>query len=376
MDRFRAVICGGGIAAVEGLLRLRGLAGDSVQIDLVAPNEKLVYRPLAVKQPFAAGPPKSYPLKEISADCDAEWHKDSLAWVDAKAGVVHTGGGQAIEYDALLIAVGGREIEPYEHARTFRAAEADATYQGVLQDVEEGYSSSIAFILPVGPVWPLPIYELALMTAERARSMCIDGLQLTLITPEARPLGIFGEKASVAISERLEQAGIELYPSALATVPQKGQLLVQPQAVELRPERMIAMPRIEGPAIRGIAGGGAHGFLPIDRDCCVPQTDGRVFAAGDAAAYPIKHGGVGAQMADAAASAISALAGTDVTAEPFHPVIRGTVLTGTAPLYISARLVGTSGFDSDVYDTPPWPADEKVIAEELGPYLSQLEVRA
>ncbi|MDQ5832165.1 MAG: hypothetical protein M3550_03790 [Actinomycetota bacterium] len=59
MSDFRVVICGGGIAAVEGLLRLR-LAGDGVDIDLVAPNEELVHRPMPVRQPFALGPPSHH----------------------------------------------------------------------------------------------------------------------------------------------------------------------------------------------------------------------------------------------------------------------------------------------------------------------------
>ena len=55
MSDFRVVVCGGGIAAVEGLLRLRRLLGSSVDIDVVAPNDELVMRPLAVRQPFAFG---------------------------------------------------------------------------------------------------------------------------------------------------------------------------------------------------------------------------------------------------------------------------------------------------------------------------------
>ena len=42
MADFRVVICGGGIAAVEGLLHLRRLAGDAVDIEVVAPNDELV----------------------------------------------------------------------------------------------------------------------------------------------------------------------------------------------------------------------------------------------------------------------------------------------------------------------------------------------
>ena len=77
---------------------------------------------------------------------------------------------------------------------------------------------------------------------------------------------------------------------------------------------MITMPRVAGPSVRGLPGSGAQGFLPIDKHCSVPGTGGRVFAAGDAANYPVKHGGLGAQMADAAAAAIAVLAGSQTMA--------------------------------------------------------------
>ena len=42
--------------------------------------------------------------------------------------------------------------------------------------------------------WPLPLYELALMTAGRAYDMGVD-LETTIVTPEERPLAIFGSRA-------------------------------------------------------------------------------------------------------------------------------------------------------------------------------------
>ena len=39
-----------------------------------------------------------------------------------------------------------------------------------------------------------------------------------------------------------------------------------------------------------------------------------MYAAGDASDFPIKHGGLASQQADAAAEAIAALAGADVRA--------------------------------------------------------------
>jgi sulfide:quinone oxidoreductase len=373
MADFRVVICGGGIAAVEGLLRLRRLAGDSLDIELLAPADDLVYRPLAVREPFAFGPPRRYPLRRIARDTHAEWTKDALEWVDPDAGVVHTAGGRRMEYDALLIAVGARQVEPYKHVATFRDAEADATYHGIVQDVEGGYSRRLAFIQPVGPVWPLPLYELALMTAERAESVDIRDLELSLVTPEPRPLAVFGTAVSDVVTDRLARAGVTLYTNSLAKVPAARKLVIQPQNVELADQRIVTMPRVAGPAIRGLPGGGAHGFLPIDKHCAVRGTGGRVFAAGDAANYPIKHGGLGAQMADAAAAAIAVLAGAQEKAPAFNPVIRGKLLTGHDPVYMSAHPVGAESFESEVYDEPPWPADDKVVAEELGPYLAGLD---
>jgi sulfide:quinone oxidoreductase len=373
MTDFRVVICGGGIAAVEGLLRLRRLAGDSVDIEVVAPGDDLVYRPLAVREPFAFGAPRRYPLRRIAQDAEAGWTKEALKWVDRGARTVHTSGGQALQYDALLVAVGARQAEPYEHAATFRDAEADATYHGIVQDVEGGYTRKLAFVQPVGPVWPLPLYELALMTAERAESVDIRDLELSLVTPEPRPLAVFGTAVSDIVSNRLARAGVKLYTNSLARVPANRTLVIEPQGLVLEGQRIVAMPRVVGPAIRGLPGGGAHGFLPIDKHCAVYDTDGRVFAAGDAANYPIKHGGLGAQMADAAAAAIAVLAGAQDEAPAFKPVIRGKLLTGREPVYMSAHPIGAESFESQVYDEPPWPSDDKVIAEELGSYLATLD---
>ncbi len=373
MNRFHVVICGGGIAAIEGLLRLRKLAGDTLDITVLAPNEDLVMRPLAVRQPFAGGSPNRYPMRRIAADHDADWVQDSLGWVDRDERVVHTEDGRQLTFDALLVAVGARQMPAFDHVQTFRDADADEVFHGVVQDIEEGYSTSIAFLAPEGPVYPLPLYELALLTAERAQSMDMD-LQVTLVTPERRPLIVFGPKVSDAVSAILDRAGVTVHTSARASVPTKGRLLVEPLGVELHPQRMLAVPRLTGRGIRGLPGDGAHGFLPIDRFCGVPGTTGRVFAAGDVAGFPVKHGGLGAQMADSAASVIASLAGADVTPQPFHPVIRGKLLGGKEPLFISARLIGSSGFESEIYETPPWPEGDKVVADELGAYLARLDV--
>ena len=171
MGRFRVVICGAGIAAVEGLLRLRRLAGEAFEITLLSPADELRYRPLAVQEPFARPGARYYPLQRVAQRTDAEWVQDALEWVDPDAQLVHTAAERSLPFDALLVAIGARASVPYEHVTVFDDARPDETYHGIVQDVEEGYTKSVALLLPPGPAWPLPIYELALMTAERARSM-------------------------------------------------------------------------------------------------------------------------------------------------------------------------------------------------------------
>ncbi len=65
MKRFSVVIAGGGVAALEGLLRLHRLAGDRVAITLLAPDDHFLYRALSVNEPFSLGSPKHHSLAEI-----------------------------------------------------------------------------------------------------------------------------------------------------------------------------------------------------------------------------------------------------------------------------------------------------------------------
>jgi sulfide:quinone oxidoreductase len=371
VDRFRVVICGGGIAAVEGLLRLRRLVGDAADVTLLAPNEELRYRPVAVQEPFSRPAARRYSLRQIARRANADWVQEALEWVDPDGQVAHTVEGAALEYDALLIAVGARAEVPYEHVTVFDDAHADDTYRGVVQDIEEGYTQSLALLLPDGPAWPLPIYELALMTAQRAEGMWMDELGVDIVTAESEPLAAFGNGASNAVAELLEAARVRVHLSSRAEVPASRKLVVQPQGRELEPGRIVAMPRIRGPRIRAVPAD-HDGFIPIDELARVRGLEPRVFAAGDAANLQIKHGGLGAQMADAAAAGIASLAGADVELKPLRPVLRGVLYTGAEPLYLTARIED-GHVESEVARDRPWPADEKIVAEELGPFLRSLD---
>ena len=365
MSPFEVVICGGGVAAVECALRVRRLARERVQLTLVCPESSLVYRPLAVQESFGLPGVRRYPLERIASDVGARWIRNRLMSVDTARRTVDTEGGPELGYDALLLAIGGSEESPYPHAHMFTDRAAGEMFGGIVREMEAGSVDSVAFVLPHEWVWPLPLYELALMTARRARDMNRSP-KLTIFTSEGRPLKAFGRAAGDAVVDLLHEAGVRLHTGVIAQVPAPG--TVEFGGGEMHADRIVTLPRITGRAIKGIPAG-SRWFVPIDERCVVPSTDGRVFAAGDATDFPVKQGGIGAQQADAAAAGIAHLAGVGDRPPALNPVLRGALLTGTRPLYLASRVIDGLGWHSEIYEQPPWPAEEKIVAEELGSYL-------
>ena len=265
-----------------------------------------------------------------------------------------------------MLALGAKASPRYQHAITIDDRRMDEILHGIIQDIEGGYLKSIAFVSPGRMAWPLPLYELALMTAGRAYDMNVD-LQVSIVTPEDSPLAIFGANASSAVAAALASANIKTITSGYAEVPRTGEVVINPGDRHLHADRVIALPELYGPSVRGIPLS-EHGFLRVDQHGHVMDVK-HVYAAGDATEFPVKHGGVGSQQADAVAQSIASFAGAPVTAEPFHPVIHGMLLTGDKPLYLTARITGGHGFSSEITDTATWSPPSKIAAKYLAPYL-------
>ena len=218
--RPHVLIAGGGVAAVEALLALADAAGDRVAISVLTPDAQLEIRALTVAVPFAQGHEhRRFPLAPLIAEKGATLIEGSLAEVVPDEDCVVTDGGERIAYDALIVAVGARPRPAYEHVLTFGAE--PLVINGLLADIEEGYSRRIAFVVPPGVAWPLPAYELALMTRKQATAMGMDP-EITVVTPEASPLAVFGRAASLKVASLLEQAGIDVRTGAHATIGPSG----------------------------------------------------------------------------------------------------------------------------------------------------------
>jgi sulfide:quinone oxidoreductase len=238
-------------------------------------------------------------------------------------------------------------------AITFRGSISAGAVEGAIR----GARSRVMFVAPPDSGWLLPLYELALMTAHEFP----DGPDVAIVSPEPRPLDVFGPIASDALARLLDRSGVEFIGRTKAAECIANTLVTQDGGM-LAADAVIALPRMRGPFIEGLPAD-PHGFIEVNANSRVLGVP-HVFAAGDATTEPIKQGGLATQQADAAAEAIAAEAGAPLIPRPYRRILRGVVLTGEAPLYLRRDLDEDAEIIRPLRDPPPgvartqlwWPA--------------------
>jgi len=360
----KVVVVGGGVAGLEALLALRDLAEERVDLTLVAPDPEFVYMPLTVVEPFTFQPAERHALEPIAAELGAGFIQAGLERVVPGAHSVDLSDGSTLEYEALVVCIGGRPRPAFRNAETFGGSGFPLEIDSLIERAKDG---RMAFIVPPGVTWPLPIYELALMADRRAHDLALV-VQCVVVTPESAPLVMFGAPASDAVSRLLEARKIEVQPGTYARESETGTIMLSPGGGELNAASVIALPVIEGRQIPGLPTDD-KGFIPIDHHARVPGADD-VYAAGDGTSFPIKQGGLATQQADAAAEHIAARAGAPMEARPFHPILRGKLLTGEASLHMRHDPSGGAGEGTASEDYLWWPP-HKVSGRYLASWLAQ-----
>jgi sulfide:quinone oxidoreductase len=357
------LIAGGGCAALEAAFRLQRVAENRVRTTILAPDEYLATHALAVLVPFAAGVVPREPLAGMASDAGARLRRGRMTAVDSVEHQVITDDGDAVDYDALLIAIGA-VARTHPRALAFGGPGSERRMHGLIQDLEGGFVHRIVFVVPEDASWPVPLYELALLTADRAYDMCLTP-ELTIVTPERAPLELFGFEAAGALTKRLADAGVTLITGTHAEVMTPRMVNLGGSSL-LAADRVVTLPSFEGPAVPGLPHNAA-GYLRVDphgRVDGVPD----VFAAGDVTHHRIKQGGLACQQADAAADAIAALAGAAVAPQPYTPALQGVLLTEHAETFLRRNSTKQGG------ETVRWPP-VKLAGRELSRHLSGVESR-
>jgi sulfide:quinone oxidoreductase len=356
----RVLIAGAGVAALEAALGFQALAGAEVEVELLGAEHHFWYRPLAVGEAFDLGEATRYELPALAAAAGAVFTRGELRAVDDGRGVADTTVGE-VRYDYLLIAVGATPVSAVPGGLTFRGPADTDQLRSLLAELAAGKVRRVAFVAPTRVTWTLPLYELALLTANHVAAEHIEDVELTVVTPEPEPLGLYGRRASLDVRLALEQHGVRLRTAATPLEHRDGVLRVAPLG-NVEADRVIALPRLRGATLEGVPQTAA-GFIQIDAHAQVRGLD-RAYAAGDIVDFPVKHGGIAAQLADAAASSIAARAGAPVEPEPFRPALEAVLLTGDKAHLLPPRPGG--GADTALSWSPA-----KIVSRYLSPFLAR-----
>jgi sulfide:quinone oxidoreductase len=365
---YRVLVIGGGVAGLESVLGLRALAGHRVDLEVVAPEHRFFYRPLSVLEPFGRPARDHWELSDLTRVAGARFTPGELAALDVEAHVARLTNGRRIPYDAVVLACGARANAAVPGATTFRGPADSDRFRALLEAAKAGQLKRLAFAVPSGIVWPLPIYELAFLTAKELRAARASA-ELTIVTSEPSPLALFGGAASAHIAALLADRAIPLHTSTYPHDVFEGVLRCVPEA-RVAVDRVVALPRLSGPELEGVARD-RNGFVPTDLHGRVRGAP-NVYAAGDLTSFPIKQGGVAAQQADAVAEAIAAEAGVDLDPAPFRPVLRALLLTGERPLYLEVELRRGRGEASKASVEALWWEPGKIVGRRLAPFLDAL----
>lgn len=367
------VIAGGGFAGLEAALALKALADEDVRLTIVAPQPVLEYRPAATIEAFVPTEPRAYDLRAIAYDVDATYHRARLEAVAPQAKGVRLSSGARLNYEALVMAIGARAVIAIPGALTFRDQRDVPLLRQLLSDLEEGKLRRIVFASPPGPAWPMPAYELALLTAGFAETHELEA-EILLVSPERIPLEVFGEDASELVAAVLEDRGVQFVgESAGMSVNGDGSLALE-SGDAIVADRVVAIPKLRGARISGVPASWA-GFVPTDsfgRVHGLPD----VYAAGDMSSFAIKQGGLATQQSDRIAQVIASRLGVVVHQTRPTQVLRARLVGGANPLVLRAELghygspVAASLERIDLDAEQTWV---KVFGRYLTPYLESCE---
>ena len=299
----RVLIAGAGVAAFEATLAIREAAGSAWTSSWSLPRR-------SSGTGRSLSPSRSASARFGRSTCRSSLRKPGRASPRARsspstpvAHVAYSAAGAELGYDVLLVATGASPRAAVAGALTFRGPADIELIRTLLHELDRGDVRRVAVAVPLGAVWALPAYELALLIAAYVTGPRIEDAQVVLVTPEEKPLQLFGsvgergrDGAPLRARHHTPHTRLRDGSKRRAAATGSGRIIAA--------DRVVALPRLYGPPIDGIPQT-RDGFIIVDEQSRVAGFRD-VFAAGDVTSFPVKQGGIAAQQADAAAEAIAA----------------------------------------------------------------------
>jgi sulfide:quinone oxidoreductase len=286
----RVLILGGGFGGVAAANRLRELLPDEDEIVLADRRTHFVMgfrKTMAVigREPLEAG---ARPLSALRAK-GIRVVQDDVTGIDP-AGRTAEVGGERIEADALLVALGA-DVAPgavpglAEHGHNVYSTDGVPTAAAALAAIERGRVVVGIFGAPYKCA-PAP-YELALLAREAAEAR---GARLgwTVFTPQPMSLPVLGKGGCEAIDGRLAGVGIAFRPNTKALGVEPGRVVLEGDEIGF--DLLLAVPPHRVPSVvvdAGLAEKG--GWVKVHPRTLETSFDG-VYSVGDVTGIPMANG--------------------------------------------------------------------------------------
>jgi sulfide:quinone oxidoreductase len=201
-------------------------------------------------------------------------------------------GGQAIEYDYLVVALGA-ELAPEAIPGLAETAHSFYTLDGAerLHDALGAFAGgSVAVVVSALPYkCPGAPHEGAMLLGDHLRRRGLGGkIELHLYTPEPQAMPVAGPELGAAVDTMLRSRGIAFHASHKLTSvdPAKRELHFEGKPA-VRYDLLVAIPPHRGPRLLREAGlANEAGWAPVDRRTMATSREG-VYAIGDVTAVPI-----------------------------------------------------------------------------------------
>lgn len=311
-------------------MALRDLAGERVDVSLHDPSREFAYRPFGIGEPYGTTRAFRYDLRRLSELCGASLYPSAIAAVEPERRIAVGRNGERLPYDQLIVAIGARMLWSVPGAVTYWGVSDEGQVGDLFADLRLGRLRRLAFTMPPGHSWVLPLYELALLAANVLDKTANDRTRITVVTPEAAPLEVFGPRAAEQTSALLAERHIDVIAGARPISFAAGRLRVD-RGEDVEADALIALPRLEGQRIGGLPRD-EDGFVTVDEHGGVVGLE-RIYAAGDVSSLFFKQGPFASQQADTVAEAIAAALG--VGAEPrAAPQMEAVLWTAQGPRYL------------------------------------------
>ncbi len=286
------VIIGAGFAACTAVKTLRK-QGYRDKITLIAPRAELFYFPSLIWVPAGK---RNYqdlviPLHNFFDKNNVDYIQSKVTGLDSESRKVHTET-QTIDYDAVIIASGGRYIRKLpgiENACIACSGWKDTkAFSDKLSSMNEG---TIALGFASNPNEPSamrggPVFEFLFgidtLLRQQGRR---DNFNLVFFSPAPRPGQRLGDKAVDRILAEMKKRNIKTYLGK--KMKRFSENSIQTEAETFAADLILFIPGMTGPEWAAESGLtlSEGGFFKADKYCQIEGQD-RVFVAGDAGSFP------------------------------------------------------------------------------------------